>query len=103
MDGEVRGIMATYDAILRMQQLNAFFPDVLPHIADLERREAELRLRCVNAETLLAAVTQRAVAAETDAARLRLYVAELEALLPVGVCKVAAERAAAKLAEMGEE
>ena len=92
--------MATYTDVLRMQQLNAYFPDVLPHIAHLERREAELRLRCVNAETLLAAVTQRAVTAETDAAHLRLYVAELEAQLPASVCAAAVVCAAAKLAEM---
>ena len=78
--------MATYTDVLRTQQLNAYFP--------------ELRLRCVNAETLLAAVTQRAVTAETGAARLRLYVAELEALLPADAREGAAERAAAKLAEM---
>lgn len=94
--------MATYTDVLRMQQLNAYFPDVLPHIAHLERREAELRGRCVNAETLLAAVTQRAVTAETDAARLRLYVAELEAQLPSSVCAAAVVCAAAKLAEMQE-
>lgn len=76
---------------------------MLPLDVLLERREAELRGRCVNAETLLAAVTQRAVTAETDAARLRLYVAELEALLPADARERAAERAAAKLAEMGEE
>ena len=92
--------MATYTDVMRMQQLNAYFPDVLLHIAHLERREAELCLRCVNAETLLAAVTQRAVTAETDAAHLRLYVAELEALLPAAALKGAAERAAAKLAEI---
>jgi hypothetical protein len=95
--------MATYTDVLRTQQLNAYFPDVLPHIAHLEGRVAELRGRCVNAETLLAAVTQRAVTAETDAARLRLYVAELEALLPADARERAAERAAAKLEEMGEE
>ena len=87
--------MATYTDVLRMQQLNAYFPDVLPHIAHLEGRVAELRGQ-------LAAAEKRAVAAENDAARLRLYVAELEAQLPSSVCAAAVVCAAAKLAEMQE-
>lgn len=85
--------MATYTDVLRTQQLNAYFPDVLPHIAHLEGRVAELRGQ-------LAAAEKRAVAAENDAARLRLYVAELEAQLPSSVCAAAVVCAAAKLAEM---
>ena len=87
--------MATYTDVLRMQQLNAYFPDVLPHIAHLEGRVAELRGQ-------LAAAEKRAVAAENDAARLRLYVAKLEAQLPSSVCAAAVVCAAAKLAEMQE-